>query len=73
MKNLMPIKQLSDQNWNMPRLFGIPILEPKLIRLKKSSETSNYIRNQPIPQYKLCNRYATKIKLAILGNQENTS
>ena len=31
----MPIKHLSEKNWNMPRLFGIPILEPKLIRLKK--------------------------------------
>ena len=26
---------LLDKNWSMPRLYGIPILEPKLIRLKK--------------------------------------
>ena len=31
----MPIKHLLDQNWSMPRLYGIPILEHKLIRLKK--------------------------------------
>ena len=31
----MPIKHLLDQNWSMPRLYGIPILEPKLTRLKK--------------------------------------
>ena len=29
------LKHLLDQNWSMPRLYGIPILEPKLTRLKK--------------------------------------
>ena len=31
----MPMKHLSDTNWSITRLFGILILEPKLIRLKK--------------------------------------
>ena len=28
-------KALGRTKWSMPRLFGIPILEPKLIRLKR--------------------------------------
>ena len=42
------IKHLLDQNWNMPRLYGIPILEPKLIRLKKFRDecSARYVTNR---------------------------
>ena len=42
----MPIKHLVDPHLNMPRLYAIPILEPKLIRLKKFRDEQLDVSNR---------------------------
>ena len=70
----MPIKHLFYQNWSMPRLIWDPHTRTQINQIEKvQRRAARYVTNRYHNTSSVTDIYATKFKLAILRNHENTS